>query len=176
MKMKFNRGSFLLLFVLILNSLINNVASSELEFEAETESVQTTLPTLEGDEINNDENNSDEIASDGMDTSSLQISTEQISPIIDQLLSPLSTTIQPYLGPLAPLSNVLSSIISHTVTELVVNLLNETVSTAKRQEFLQIRNYTSYTSYLVTVPKNGRFLLLTKTRTTYRKSKRSRCT
>lgn len=172
--MKLNRRNFLLIIVLLLNGLINDfVASEESEFEAETEIMETTLPTL----VNSDEDGDNDFdlssePTNGMDTTGLIVGAEQIGPIIEQLFGPLSTAIQPYLGPLAPLSSVLSSVISQTVTELVVNLLNETVSSAKRQEFLQIRNYTSYASYMVTVPKNGRFLLLTKTPTTYTKPKR----
>lgn len=198
-KMKLNCGSFLLIFLFTLNGLVDKVSSEGTEFETETESIGTGLATLvDSNEFNSQEDNRDEIDSDdimddeissdehiectdfdlpsadtegGVDTTGMQISADQIAPIINQLLGPLSQTIQPYLGPLAPLSNVLGSVISQTVTEVVVNLLNETVNSTKRQEFLQIRNYTSYTSYLVTIPNNGRFLLFTKTPTAHAKPK-----
>lgn len=73
-----------------------------------------------------------------------QITADQIGPIISQLLSPISSTIQPYLGPLAPLSSILGQVITNTVTEVVVSLLNDTVSSAKRQEFSQFKDYTTY--------------------------------
>lgn len=184
--MKFFRASCLLIFVFILNGLVNNVTSEETEFEAQTEDSNK----IDSQEINsaeieeNGEDAIDGISSDDdadLDMSSIeattdgmQISAQQIAPIVNQLLGPLSTTIQPYLGPLAPLSSVLSGVISHTVTEVIVNLLNQTIASAKRQEFLQMRNYTSYTSYLVTVPNSGRFLLFTKTPTTHTKPKRRR--
>lgn len=180
-KMKFNRGNNLLIFIFILNCTVYNVASETTKFEEQTESMDTTLPTSVNSEeiasmevnINSDEENSNEEEDDGFDSSSvetsgpldmtgMQIGADQIAPIINQLLGPLSTTIQPYLGPLAPLSSVLGNVVSTAVTELVVNLLNQTVASAKRQQFLQIRNNTSYTSYLVKVPNHGRFLLLTK--------------
>lgn len=184
----------MLIFVFILNGVFNNVTSEESEFEAQTEdSNNINSQEINGaeieengedtiDEIGSDENIDDtdfdmtsiEATTDGMGTAGMQISAEQIAPIVNQLLGPLSTSIQPYLGPLAPLSSVLSGVISHTVTEVIVNLMNQTIASAKRQEFLQMRNYTSYTSYLVTIPNSGRFLLFTKTPTTHTKPKRRR--
>lgn len=187
--MKLNCGSFSLIFAFLLSCSINNVTSEETEFEAETESAIAALTIVtNGDEMKNDEIQSDEIDSDenednfdftsveisgGMDTTGMQISADQISPIVNQLLGPISSIVQPYLGPLAPLSSVLSSVITHTVTELIVNLINETIASAKRQEFLEIQNL-NYTSYLVTVPNNGRFLLFTKTQSTHKTPKRDR--
>lgn len=162
-----------------LKSLADGKEVRSLEIESdEIKSDEIESNEMTSNEMNSDENvdtgfdsSSEDETSDTMDMTGFQIGADQIAPIINQLLGPLSATIQPYLGPLAPLSSVLSNVISNTVTELVVNLLNETTASAKRQEFLQIRNYTSYTSYLVTVPNNGRFLLLTKTPRTHRKPK-----
>lgn len=85
-------------------------------------------------------------------TTEAVINMEQISPIISQLLSPISTTLQPYLGPLAPLSNIIANVI----TEAVINLLNDTVSSTRRQE------QDNFTTYLVNVPRKGRYLLISK--------------
>lgn len=194
--MKFNRRSFFLVFACLLNGLINNVISEETQVEAEvgTEDIDTTLATvvdnneinseeITGDEIESDEIKIDEISSDenfedtnfDLSNTGIQISAHQIAPIINELLAPLSTYLGPFLGPyLGPLSSVLSAVISQTVTEVVVNLLNQTLASTKRQELLQIRNFTSYTSFLVTIPNNGRFLLLTKTPAMHTKTKRCR--
>lgn len=189
--MKLKCGFFSLIFAILFILFINNVTSKEIEFETETESMATALATtadngdrnksveLTSDEIKSDEIDenyenddiSDTITSGGMDMIGMQIGTDQVAPIVNQILGPISSTIQPYLGPLAPLSSVIGSIITHTVTELIVNLINETVASTKRQDFMQIRNL-NYTSFLVTVPNNGRFLLLTKTKPSHKKPKR----
>lgn len=197
--MKLICGSFLLVFLFIFSGLVNEVTSGETEFETETESTAIDLvdsnefnsQESEGDEIESGEIKNDEISSDENDEctdsdwssaeaaddmdapTGMQISADQIAPIVNQLLGPLSASIQPYLGPLGPLSSVLSSVISQTVTEVVVNLLNETVASAKREKFPRMRRNesTSYTSYLVKIPNNGRFLIFTKTPTTHTKPK-----
>lgn len=72
-----------------------------------------------------------------------QITANEIGPIITQLLLPLETSIQPYLGPLAPLSTILTQVITNTVTEVVVSLMNETISSAKHQD-ISNRDYSTY--------------------------------
>lgn len=190
--MKLNSGSFLVIFLFTLNGLVNLVTTEGSgEMQINTESSMAALATLvDGDEFNSQDIKGDEIKIDEVDNyydedssdedvdemeldsstggmDSMQISAEQISPIINQLLGPLSTTIAPYLGPLAPLSSTLSGVISQTVTEMVVNLLNQTVASAKRPNLrLKRLNSTLYTPYLVKIPTKGRFLLFVKKPTT----------
>lgn len=195
-KMKLIRGSFLLIILLTFNGLVDKVTSEGTEFETETESVvnsnefdsqEINVDGIENEEIQNDEVSSDENdeysdcdlssaeTEDDMDIpTGMQISADQITPIVNQLLGPLSVIIEPYLGPLAPLSGILSNVISQTVTGVVVNLINETVTSAKRPENRQmqsnIRTNSSYAAYLVRIPNNGRFLVI-RNKTSMRQTK-----
>lgn len=155
---------------------MNNITSDGAQ--SEEQNFQTTMTS--GQEISSGESEenfystSAEIldTTDDKNATGTYISAEQIAPIISQLLSPISSTIKPFLGPLAPLSNILGNVITNTVTELVVNLLNDTVSSAKQQEIVRIQQL-DYTTYLVSVPNNGRFLLFSKNSSVYSKSKKN---
>lgn len=84
------------------------------------------------------------------------ITPELITPVIQQLLSPISNQLQPFLGELGPLSNIIANAITDTVTEVVLHLLNETVSTIRKRE------QDNFNTILVKVPSKGRFLLISK--------------
>lgn len=132
---------------------IRIVSTEESTNKSDSEEITTTVQTrLEESEessttpnINDDKN---------VTETQNQITADQIGPIISQLLSPISSTIQPYLGPLAPLSSILGQVITNTVTEVVVSLLNDTVSSAKRQEFSQFKDYTTYLVNILVFLKN----------------------
>lgn len=105
----------------------------------------------EQDEVENDSDESmDEIKA---------ITAEQVQPIISGMLGQLGTAIQPLLGPLAPLSNVLGPMITSTVTDLVTGLLNRVAESANRNEFAQ---NSGYDTYMVNIPNQGSYILLSK--------------
>lgn len=87
------------------------------------------------------------------------VTAEQVSPIISGMLGQLGTAIQPLLGPLAPLSNILGPMITSTVTDLVTSLLNRVAMSANRQEFSDV---SGYDSYVVNIPNRGQYVLLKK--------------
>lgn len=91
---------------------------------------------------------------------SVRISTEQVSSIVTEMFGGISTAIEPLLGPLAPISDILGSAITNSVAELVTSLLNQTVSSTEEQSIEPVKGYRTFT---VVIPKHGKFVLLSKT-------------
>lgn len=130
-----------MLFVIcLLNVLLIGTVSTE---QPINESLEVTTTVLISNE-ENEESTTIPSVSDGKNVTENQINLDQIGPIISQLMRPIESTIQPYLGPLAPLSTILGQVITNTVTEVVVSLLNDTVASVRRQEFSEYKDYTAY--------------------------------
>lgn len=95
------------------------------------------------------------------------VSAAQVSPIISGMLGQLGTAIQPLLGPLAPLSSILGPLITSTVTDLVTSLLNRVAQSANRNDLSKINGYNSY---VVDIPNQGQYILLSKSQANSRPS------
>lgn len=91
------------------------------------------------------------------------VSTEQVEPIVSTMLAPINELIQPLLGPLAPLADVLAPIITNQVAELITTFLNETVASATLDDLTEVKGYRTYT---VMIPQRGRYVLLSKPKIT----------
>lgn len=90
-----------------------------------------------------------------------RLSTEQVTSIVSEMLGGISAAIEPLLGPLAPISDILGSVITKSVTELVTSLLNQTISSIEEQQSTdQVKGYKTF---MVTIPTHGKFILVSKT-------------
>lgn len=88
-----------------------------------------------------------------------EVTSEQVSPVVTSLLGSMSTALAPLLGPLAPLANVIGPMINPSLTGMVTNTINGLLGAANRSTLGQINGYNSY---VINIPDQGSFLLLTR--------------
>lgn len=102
----------------------------------------------------------EEVEGDDAETPTMStVTTEQVSPIVSSLLETLHTALVPLLGALAPLANVIGPMIGPSVTQTVTNAVNGLLGASNRHALGQINGYNSY---VINIPDQGTFLLLTK--------------
>lgn len=102
----------------------------------------------------------DDIQSEDIETPTTRaVTAAQVTPIVTSLLNSMSTTLAPLLGPLAPLANVIGPMINSSFTQLLTNAINGLLGAANRKALGQINGYNSY---VINIPGQGSFLLMTK--------------
>lgn len=102
----------------------------------------------------------DNIQSDDIETPTIKaVTTDQVKPIVSGLLTSITNALAPLLGPLAPLSNIIGPMVNTAITDLITNAINALVGAANKRTLGQINGYDSY---VINIPNQGSFLLLTK--------------
>lgn len=131
---------------------LQHLSEIDLQDISTSRDAKSDIPNIfEQDEVDDDSDyGSDEIKA---------VTAAQVSPIISGMLGQLGTAIQPLLGPLAPLSNILGPMITSTVTDLVTGLLNRVAESANRNDFAQT---SGYDTYMMNIPNQGSYILLSK--------------
>lgn len=121
---------------------------------------ENTLGRRTTQDTENPATSSDDIQSDDIETPTIKaVTTEQVKPIVSGLLTSVTNALAPLLGPLAPLSNVITPMVNTAITDLITNAINALITTANKRTLGQINGYDSY---VINIPNQGSFLLLTK--------------